>query len=117
MTDPVTYLDLEERPIIVRNDWPSQVLTSPVGPISLARVVLTREALYVFATADVPVIAALFVGPDSVDVRGSFDPPTRPSVVRLLAGPAVSWVPAAHCGCGHELARFRPFTTMRLGAR
>lgn len=111
------YLDLEQQPIVVRTAFPAEIVALPVEVEDRrrhqAKVVLTREAVYVWTMPGEPLFCALRNG-DAL-LRGTFDPATTVNVVPTLDG-EVSWRSAPGCGCSHPLKRWRPWSgAARLG--
>lgn len=108
----MTWSSSEQQPVVVRDRFPVEVTAWPdeYGPRpKLARVVLTRERLYVFVTTDGPV---LDLAVESHRLRGSFDATSTPERADTTLG-TVEWRAAGGCGCSHPLKHFRPFAGAR----
>jgi hypothetical protein len=112
MTTTSSYLKLEDRPVVLLQLFPTQVLQLPGdgGPPALALLVLTRGAVYVWTEPGEPVYAAPVL---DFDLAGTFDPPGRASTITTADG-QVSWVRGQGCGCHHRLKGYKPFSPLRL---
>lgn len=106
--------ETDER-VVLRDVFPATVAVDGVPAYRSARVIVTRDRLYVYLTRATPVVDAPY-DPAASTVPRYNAPRQQRTVVRLTSGTTITVDRQRGCGCSSPLKHWRPWQPYRVAA-
>lgn len=102
-------------PVVLRDVFPALVAVDGDPTYRSARVVVTRDRVYVYLTRTAPAVDAPYTSEGSQIPRYNA-PRTHRMIVRLASGATLTVDRQRGCGCSSPLKAWRPWQPYRVAA-